>query len=178
MNLQELYQSQIVEKLAGEFGIKNKMAVPYIQKIVINMGIGDSKDNKEDIERASKELAAISGQRPSTRLAKKSVAGFSLRKGEPVGLLATLRGKRMYDFLERLIKIVLPRLRDFRGMSRKSFDLSGNYTVGFAEHTVFPEIDLGKVSKTRGLEVTLVIGNSNPEKSRRLLEEFGMPFEK
>lgn len=178
MNLGELYKTEIVEKLSLEFGLKNKMAVPRIQKIVINMGVGGAKDNKEDLDRARGELAAISGQRPSIRAARKSIAGFSLRRGEPVGLMVCLRGKRMYDFLERLIKIVLPRLRDFRGIATKSFDQAGNYTLGITEHTVFPEIDIGKVTRARGLEVTIVIGSGDPEKSRRLLTVFGMPFEK
>lgn len=176
--LLEKYKKEISLNLARELGVKNPMATPRVTKVVVNMGTGTIKDNKEEQEKAVSELASIVGQKPSVRLARRSVAGFNLREGEPVGISATLRGVRMYHFIDKLLNIVLPRLRDFRGVSKRSFDKDGNYTLGFAEHTVFPEIDLGKVSRARGLEVTIVTNTHSPEKSKRLLEEMGMPFEK
>lgn len=176
--LLEKYQKEITKKLQKEFNLDSSMSSPCISKIVVNMGIGDIKENKEEQSKIIAELGSIVGQKPSTRQAKKSIAGFNVREGQPVGLSATLRGKRMYEFLEKLITIVLPRLRDFRGVSRKSFDSHGNYTLGFTEHTVFPEIDLGKVGRVRGLEVTIVTNTKNRNQSEKLLEELGMPFEK
>lgn len=149
-----------------------------VLKIVVNMGIGDLKDDKEEREKVIGEFASIVGQRPQARPARKSIAGFGVRKGEPVGLSATLRGKRMYAFLEKLFNIVLPRLRDFKGVSQASFDQNANLTLGITEHTVFPEVDLGKVGKVRGLEVTIVTSANSREEAIRLLEELGMPFEK
>lgn len=153
------------------------MATPRIKKVVVNMGIGSIKESKEEQEKAIAELARITGQKPSVRRAKLSVAGFSMRRGQPVGLTVTLRGKRMYDFLEKLFTIVLPRVRDFRGVPRKSFDASGNYTLGVPEHTIFPEVDLAKVTKLYGFEITIVT-SSPSDQSMRLLEEMGMPFVK
>lgn len=175
--LQKKYQQEIIPLLKKEFGVKNDMAVPKLSKIVINTGFGDAGKNKEGFEQMKKDLAAITGQMPSVRAAKVSVASFSLREGMPVGLKVTLRGSRMYDFLDKLITIVLPRLRDFRGVSLKSFDKHGNYSLGISGHTVFPEIDLIK-SGARGLEVTIVTSVDDVEKSRKLLELLGMPFEK
>lgn len=175
--LQETYRTQVLPRLVEEFKLDNLMAAPRVTKVIVNMGIGDVKDNKER-EKAIEEFASIVGQRPSLRPARKSIAGFGIRKGDPVGLSATLRGKRMYAFLEKLTGVVLPRLRDFRGVSRKSFDGRGNYTLGIAENAVFPEIDLGRVSKVRGLEVTIVTSTRDQKMSERLLEELGMPFEK
>lgn len=157
---------------------KNPMARPKVEKVVLNMGIGDVKDDKGAVEKVSSELAAIAGQKPAFRPARQSVAGFSVRKGEPVGLKVTLRGKRMQAFLGKLFNVVLPRLRDFRGVSRNSFDQNANYTLGISEHTVFPEIDLGEVTKVRGLEVTIVTSTKEKEKAMKLLEELGMPFTK
>lgn len=175
--LKEKYEKEIQDKLASEFSIKNKMALPKITKVVINTGIGDVIKNKEALKQAKEDLAKITGQTPSVREAKHAVASFSLRAGMPVGLKVTLRGRRMYDFLDRLFSVVLPRLRDFRGLSLKSFDQGGNYTLGIEEHTVFPEIDLANFS-TRGLEVTIVTNTKDKKKAKRLLELMGMPFEK
>lgn len=175
--LRKKYQQEIIPLLKKEFGAKNDMAIPKISKIVINTGIGDAAKNKEGFEQMKKDLAAITGQMPSVRAAKVSVASFSLRQGMPVGLKVTLRGNRMYDFLDKLVSIVLPRLRDFRGVSLKSFDKNGNYSLGISGHTVFPEIDLIK-SSARGLEVTIVTSVNDVEKSRKLLELLGIPFAK
>ena len=154
------------------------MAAPKVKKVVVNMGIGALRDNKDEQEKISQELGQIVGQKPSFRKTTQSIAGFGTRRGQIVGVAATLRGKRMYDFLEKLFNVVLPRIRDFRGVSRKSFDQAGNYTLGMTEHTVFPEIDLGKVSRTHGLEIVIVMNTYDTKKSQRLLEELGMPFQK
>ncbi len=175
--LKEKYETNVAPVLLTEFGFTNRLAVPRIEKIVLNMGIGEAIKNKELLEQAKKDLAEISGQAPSGRQAKISVASFGLRRGMTVGLKVTLRGNRMYYFLDRLLSIVLPRLRDFRGVSQKSFDKHGNYTLGIVEHTVFPEIDLAK-SQGRGLEISIVTNARNVEKSKRLLELMGMPFGK
>lgn len=175
--LQEKYQKEIVTRLKTEFGIKNSMAVARIEKVVVNMGIGNAVKSKDLKESLTKDIAVITGQTPSVRLAKISVAGFSLRRGMPVGLAVTLRGDKMYSFLDRLFSIVLPRLRDFRGLSKKSLDKQGNYSIGIKEHTVFPEIDPGK-SNTHGIEITIVTNTKNPAEAEKLLEYLGMPFEK
>jgi len=153
------------------------MAIPRIKKIVVNAGVGDTLKDKGALERAMAELASITGQVASVRKARVSVASFGVRKGMSVGLMVTLRGERMYIFLDKLISIVLPRLRDFRGLSKKSFDANGNYTLGIKEHTVFPEIDLAKTSP-RGIEITIVTSSNNRKKSEKLLELIGLPFEK
>ncbi len=176
--LKEKYEKEIAGVLAKEFEINNKLAIPKIEKIVVNMGLGEMIKSKELKATASKDLAAITGQTPSVRVAKVSIAAFGLRAGMPVGLSVTLRGERMYDFLDRLVSITLPRFRDFRGVPIKSFDKVGNYTLGVAEHTVFPEIDMTKGVTPRGLEITIVTNSKSIEKSRRLLELLGMPFEK
>jgi len=176
-NLKQHYEKKVTPELMKEFGIKNKLAVSSVTKIVVNMGIGDVFRDKGKLEKAQKDMSIITGQMPSVRTAKISVAGFTIRRGMPVGLKVTLRGKRMYDFLQKLIAVVLPRLRDFRGVPLKSFDKSGNYTLGIAEHTVFPEIDITK-SSPHGLEVTIVTSSNNVEESKKLLELMGMPFEK
>ena len=175
--LKQKYLDQIKPALIEEFGIKNSMSVPYIEKIVVNMGVGAAIKNKEIIENAKKDLALITGLYPSIRLAKVSVASFGVRAGMPVGLKVTLRKDKLYIFLDKLISVVLPRLRDFRGVSKNSFDKAGNYTLGIAEHTVFPEIDLSK-GMPRGLEITIVIKSKNKEGSVRLMELLGFPFEK
>lgn len=172
------YQQDIAPKLASEFQLKNLMAVPKVKKVVINTGIGLARDSEEDQKRVLEELGLIAGQKPNLRQARKSIAGFGIRRGQVIGAAVTLRGRKMYDFLQKLFNIVLPRLRDFRGVSKKSFDTSGNYTLGMTEHTVFPEIDLGKVNKVLSLEVTIVTSTRDREKAERLLEELGMPFEK
>lgn len=176
--LKEKYQKEIAPKLAQELGIENVNGVPKITKIVVNSGIGEIVKDKGAMKDYAKELSVILGQRPAIRQAKVSEAGFNLRAGMPVGLKVTLRGERMYEFLDRLISIALPRLRDFRGLSLKSFDKSGNYTIGISDHTVFPELDLGKVGKPRGFEITIVTKSRNSKESKRLLELMGMPFEK
>lgn len=175
--LKQKYEKEVVPTLSKEFGIRNKLALPKILKIVVNMGVGDTLKNKEEMERAKKDLAVITGQMPSVRKAKVSVASFGVRRGMPVGLKVTLRGDRMFSFLDKLMSIVLPRLRDFRGVPLRSFDKSGNYTLGIREHTVFPEIDIAK-SQPRGLEITIVVSEGGGKKSKRLLELMGMPFEK
>src|SRR3972149_5173648 len=154
--LKEKYQKEVVKALASELGIKNVMQVPRLEKVIINTGVSDAKKNSEGFERLKQDLALMTGQYPSTRKARVSVASFALRKGMPVGLKVTLRGTRMYDFLDKLFSIVLPRLRDFRGMKRSSFDKNGNYTLGITEHSIFPEVDVTK-SSLRGLEVTIVV---------------------
>ncbi len=174
--LQEKYEKEVMPQLEKDFEIKNKMAVPKITKVIINMGIG-STAKKETIEPLKKDISLITGQLPSIRAAKISIASFGVRRGMPVGLSVTLRGERMYSFLDRLFSIVLPRLRDFRGLSLKSFDKSGSYTLGIYEHTVFPEIGFGK-SAPHGMEITIVTNSRDKEKAKKLLELLGMPFEK
>lgn len=175
--LQEKYEKEVVKTLVSEFGIKNKMAIPKVNKVVLNIGIGSVAKNKELVETLKKDLAAISGQKPAVKVAKVSIASFGLRRGMPVGIAVTLRREMMYAFLDRLFSIVLPRLRDFRGVPRKSFDKSGNYTLGLVEHTVFPEADITK-GTPHGLEITIAINRGKKEMSERLLELLGMPFEK
>jgi large subunit ribosomal protein L5 len=172
--LLEKYEKEVVPQLIKELEIKNKMAVPKVTKVVINMGVGK---NKEALEPLKKEMALITGQLPSVKKAKISIASFGVRAGMPVGLAVTLRGEKAYSFLDRLFSVVLPRLRDFRGLSLKSFDKVGNYTLGIYEHTVFPEVGLGKTAP-HGMEITIVVNSRNKEKSKRLLELLGMPFEK
>lgn len=175
--IREKYETARKE-LTSEFGIDNSMAVPKLTKIVINMGTGDSLRNKEQAQKLIADLSAITGQKPAIRAARVSIAGFNLRAGQPVGLAVTLRGERMYQFLDKLISVVFPRLRDFRGISAKSFDKAGNYSIGFSEHTIFPEIDLAKTDRPRSLEITIVNSAKNVEQGKRLLELLEMPFEK
>jgi large subunit ribosomal protein L5 len=176
--LKQKYQEVVMKQLVDEFSIKNKMAIPKLTKVVVNMGVGEMIKNKEIKVTLSKDLSTITGQLPSVRLAKVSIATFNLRSGMPVGLTVTLRGFKMYDFLDKLFSIVLPRLRDFRGVPVKSFDKSGNYTLGMSEHTVFPDIDPTKIGQPHGLEITIVTNTKEPAKAKRLLELLGMPFEK
>jgi large subunit ribosomal protein L5 len=175
--LKEKYEKEVAAKLCEEFGIKNRLAVPQLTRVVVNMGVGKEGRNQALLESLKRDLAAITGQTPAIRSARVSVAAFNLRKGMPVGLKITLRKERMYALLDRLFSLVLPRLRDFRGLLLKSFDQDGNYTLGLAEQTIFPEIDLGK-STPHGLEITLVTNTDNPQKAKRLLELLGMPFAK
>jgi len=177
-NLKEKYINKIRPQLKEEFKLKSIMAVPEIGKVVINSGVGFSLKNKELLEKAKKDLAAITGQQPATRKATISVAGFGIRKGMNVGLKVTLRDDAAYNFLNKLFNVVLPRFRDFRGIKRKSFDQNGNYTLGIEEHTVFPEIDLSKVDKPFGMEITIVTKGGDKRMSIRLLELLGAPFEK
>lgn len=175
--LSEKYEKEVKEKLMKDLAIKNKLAAPRVTKVVVNMGIGEAIKNKQILTQAKSDLAAITGQLPQVRQAKVSVASFGLRRGMPVGLKVTLRGERMYSFLDKLFSVVLPRLRDFRGVSGKSFDKFGNYSLGISEHTVFPEIDLAK-SQPRGIEITIVTSTDDTKKSKELLKLLGMPFEK
>jgi large subunit ribosomal protein L5 len=178
MRLKERFAKEVTPVLTQEFGIKNKMAVPSLVKVVINCGIGKGMKDEQAKEQLIRDLTTIAGQKPSTRLAKVSISAFNLRMGMPVGLAVTLRGARMYDFLERLFSIVLPRLRDFRGVKLAGIDSHGNYTLGLPEHTVFPEIDLARAATPHGLEITIVTSENDPVKSKRLLELLGMPFAK
>ena len=177
-NLQEKYRKEIRPKLAKEFGLKNPLAVPLVEKVVINIGLGEGAQDKGLVEKVSEELKVITGQKPRINKARLAIAGFKIRKGDPIGLMVTLRSKRMYDFLEKLFKIVLPRVRDFHGVSASSFDGQGNYNLGMSEQIVFTEIDYAKINKVRGLQITIVVNTHDEIESRRLLEEMGMPFEK
>ena len=176
--LEEKYKKEIVPKLIREFSIRSKMATPKIKKVVLNMGIGDIAKNDQLRKALADDLAKITGQVPSLRVARVSIASFGLVKGNPVGLSVTLRGERMYSFIDKLFSIVLPRLRDFRGLSKKSFDKGKNYSLGISEHTIFPEIDAVKAAVPKGLEVTIVVDAKDIKESKRLLELLGMPFEK
>lgn len=176
--LKELYQKEIAKKLQSEFGIKNVMAVPKIEKVVLNMGIGEAISNMKVLDNAVEELTTIAGQKPVVTKAKKSIASFKLRAGVPIGTMVTLRGEKMYEFLDRLINIALPRVRDFRGVPTKAFDGRGNYTLGIRDHLIFPEIDYSKVDKAKGMNITIVTSAGNDEQARFLLREMGMPFGK
>ncbi len=177
-SLQKKFNEEIRKKLQQDLGIKNTMAVPRLSKIVVNMGVKDVLADKKNLEKAEKTLAQITGQKPGVTKAKKSIASFKLRKGEKIGLVVTLRGKRMYDFFEKLTNVVLPRLRDFRGVKRESLDGKGNYTLGFPEQTVFPEIDPSKIDKIQGLEITIVSSAKDNKEGLALLSALGMPFQK
>src|SRR3990167_7264553 len=172
-NLKHKFGKEIIQKLQERLGIKNPMAVPRVVKIMVNTSMKDFLVDKKNIEKAREELTLITGQKPKTSKARISVATFKLREGDPIGLSVTLRGTRMYDFLEKLVKIVFPRVRDFSGISEKSFDGRGNLSIGFTENTVFPEIDPGKVEKIRSLQVTIVTNAKNNEKAKMLFEEIG-----
>ncbi|HEY5611356.1 MAG TPA: 50S ribosomal protein L5 [Thermoanaerobaculia bacterium] len=174
--LREQYQKEVIPKIQQEFGIKNVMAVPRIEKIVLNMGIGEAIQNIKVLDNAVDELTSIAGQKPVVTRAKKSIASFKLREGVPIGTMVTLRGERMYEFLDRLISIALPRVRDFRGVPTRSFDGRGNYTLGIRDHLIFPEIDYSKVDKSKGMNITIVTTAKNDEQARFLLRELGMPF--
>lgn len=178
MNLRQIYTNEIAPKLMAEFAIKNIMAVPKVQKININMGVKDMAHDKGLIDKVSVQLAAISGQKPKITRAKIAIANFKLREGDPIGLTTTLRTNRMYDFMTKLFGIVLPRVRDFSGVSDTAFDQNGNYTLGLTEQIIFTEIDYAKIDKIRGLEITFVIQSGNRAISKRLLEMLGMPFKK
>ncbi len=178
MSLQTKYQQEIIPKLKEDLKLSNVMAVPRVQKVVINVGVKEALSDKKILDSVSQQLQIITGQKPSTRLAKKSIAEFKLREGQPIGLTVTLRGKRMYDFLEKLVTIVFPRVRDFRGVPTDSFDGQGNYSVGFREQIVFPEIEYSKIDKIRGLEVTITTSAKNNDEGWALLKALGMPFKK
>jgi large subunit ribosomal protein L5 len=179
MTLLQHYQEKVVPALMEEFALANKLSTPKIIKVVINIGVKEAAHDKGVLEKAVEQLTAISGQKPKITSAKLSIAGFKVREGDPVGLTTTLRGKRMYDFMTKLFGIVLPRVRDFQGVSSTAFDQSGNYTLGITEQTVFPEIDYAKIDRVRGLEVSFVLKPKPSVKiAKRLLTLMGMPFEK
>jgi large subunit ribosomal protein L5 len=172
------YQEKIRPALVKEFGLKNLLAAPGVVKLVINVGLKEAAQKKELIDQVSQEIALITGQKPIPTKAKKSIAGFKLVKGTVIGLKVTLRGKRMYDFLDKLFNLVLPQVKDFKGLNSKSFDGQGNYTLGLEEQLVFPELDYGQIKEIRGLEMTLVTNAKTDEKARKLLELMGAPFMK
>jgi large subunit ribosomal protein L5 len=174
--LRDKYKAEVAPALAKEFSITNPMAVPKIEKIVINMGLGEASSNAKILETAGDELRAITGQKPVITKAKKSIAAFKLRQGMNIGTMVTLRGDRMYEFLDRLISVALPRVRDFRGVSGKAFDGRGNYTLGVREQLIFPEIDFNKVDKTRGMNISIVTTAKTDDQARSLLKALGMPF--
>ena len=174
--LLETYQTSVTKELAEKFQISNKMAIPKLEKIVINMGVGEATQDKSLMEVAVDSLAKISGQKPQVTKAKTSVAGFRLREGNEIGCKVTLRGKRMYEFLDRLVSIALPRIRDFRGVNPNSFDGNGNYTLGLAEQVVFPEIDADRLQHTQGMDITIVTTAKDDNQSRELLRLMGVPF--
>ena len=176
--LLDTYRNEIVPRMMERFSYNNVMQVPRLEKIVVNIGAGEALQNAKALDAASNDLAAITGQKAIITRARKSVANFRLREGNPIGAKVTLRGERMYSFLDRLINIALPRQRDFTGVSRSSFDGRGNYTLGLREQLVFLEIDYDAIDKVRGLEVTIVTSAENDEEGRYLLEQFGMPFVK
>jgi len=174
--LKDKYKSEVAPALAKEFNITNPMAVPKIEKIVVNMGLGEASSNAKILDTAGDELRAITGQKPVITKAKKSIAAFKLRQGMNIGTMVTLRGDRMYEFLDRLISVALPRVRDFRGVSGKAFDGRGNYTLGVREQLIFPEIDFNKVDKTRGMNISIVTTAKSDDQARSLLRALGMPF--
>lgn len=176
--LEEHYKEEIIPQMKEKFNYSSVMEVPKVEKIVVNMGVGDAVQNPKALDSAVEELTEISGQKPVVTKAKKSIAGFKLRQGMPIGTKVTLRGGRLYDFLDKLIRVSLPRVRDFRGISDKAFDGRGNYTLGIREQLIFPEIDYDKVSKVRGMDVVIVTTAPTDEEARDLLNRFGMPFRK
>ncbi|WP_353463462.1 50S ribosomal protein L5 [Mammaliicoccus sciuri] len=176
--LKEKFNNEISAELVKKFNYSSVMEVPKIEKIVVNMGIGDAVQNSKVLDSAVEELQAITGQKPLVTKAKKSIATFRLRVGMPIGAKVTLRGERMYEFFDKLISVSLPRVRDFRGISKKAFDGRGNYTLGVKEQLIFPEIDYDKVSKVRGMDIVIVTTANTDEEARELLTQFGMPFQK
>ena len=174
--LRDKYKSEVVPSLMKEFELKNVMAVPRLEKVVINMGMGEATQNAKVLDPAVAELTQITGQKPIVTKAKKSIAAFKVREGMPIGAMVTLRGDRMYEFLDRLMNVALPRVRDFRGVSTKSFDGRGNYTLGLRDQLIFPEIDYAKVDKQKGMNVTIVTTASSDDQARSLLKAMGMPF--
>ncbi|WP_208585777.1 50S ribosomal protein L5 [Gracilibacillus suaedae] len=176
--LKEKYNNEIVSSLVEKFNYESVMEVPKVEKIVVNMGVGDAVQNSKALDAAVEELAQITGQKPVVTKAKKSIAGFRLREGMPIGAKVTLRGERMYDFLQKLIDISLPRVRDFRGISKKAFDGRGNYTLGVKEQLIFPEINYDQVNKVRGMDVVIVTTADSDEEAAELLTQLGMPFQK
>ena len=176
IRLRDKYRAEVIPALTKEFGYKNVMAVPKVTKVVVNMGLGEATSNAKVIDTGAEELGKITGQKAAVRKAKKSIAQFKVRQGMPIGAMVTLRGDRMYEFLDRLISIALPRVRDFRGVSPKGFDGRGNYTLGLRDQLIFTEIDYLKVDKTRGMNISVVTTAKTDEESRKLLQLLGMPF--
>jgi len=174
--LKEKYAKEVAPALKKEFGYANVMAIPRVSKVIINMGLGEATSNAKIVDTAADELSKITGQKAAVRRAKKSIAAFKVRQGMPVGAMVTLRGERMYDFLDRLIGIALPRVRDFKGISAKGFDGRGNYTLGLKDQIIFPEIDYMKVDKARGMNVSVVTTAKTDEEARKLLQLIGLPF--
>mgnify|MGYP004468415457 FL=1 len=176
--LHDFYKDTVVTELQKQFGYKSVMQVPRIEKITLNMGVGEAISDKKVLEHATNDLTAISGQKPVTTVARKSVAGFKIREGYPIGTKVTLRGERMWEFLERLISISIPRIRDFRGLNPKSFDGRGNYSMGVREQIIFPEIEYDKIDKIRGLDITITTSAKDNEEGLALLSAFEFPFKK
>ena len=174
--LRDVYRNEIVPAMMTEFGFANTMRVPRVEKIVVNIGLGEALTNGRAMESATRDLATITGQKPIITRARKSIAGFKLRAGNPIGTCVTLRGPRMYHFLDRLVNTALPRIRDFRGISRRGFDGRGNFSIGLREQIIFPEIDYNQIDRFRGLQVSIITSARNDAESARLLELFGMPF--
>lgn len=175
--LLEKYRNEIIPKMLETFPLKNRFAVPHLEKIVINMGVGEALQDIKILDKSMEELATITGQKPILRRAKKAIANFKIKQGAPIGCKVTLRRRIMYEFLDRLISIALPRIRDFRGISSDAFDEAGNYTLGITEQSIFPEIDYDRVSRVQGMDITFVIKNAkSKEQARELLKLFGMPF--
>ena len=175
-SLREVYEQEAVPALRESFEYSSAMQIPRLEKVVLNIGLGEALDNAKSLDKASEDLATITGQRPVITRARKSIAVFKLREGNPIGAKVTLRGQRMYDFLTRLMRVALPRTRDFRGVSPNAFDGRGNYTLGLREQLIFPEIDYDKIDKVRGMEVTIVTSARTDEEARRMLTILGMPF--
>ena len=174
--LKDLYESEIVPRMMEEFGYTNPLQTPRVEKVAVNVGVGEAIENARALDAVSQDLAVITGQRPAIRRARQSIASFRLRAGAPVGAKVTLRGRRMYDFLDRLINVALPRQRDFRGVSPDAFDGRGNYTLGLREQLIWPEISYDQIDRVRGMEITIVTSAKTDEEGRRLLALMGMPF--
>jgi len=176
--LKEKYKKEIIPKMLKERKLGNIMEVPRINKITVNMGIGSAIQNIKELESASRDLAVITGQKPIITKARKSIAGFKLRQGNPIGCMVTLRGNRMYEFFDRLLSVAIPRIRDFRGLSKKSFDGSGNYTIGIKEQLIFPEVDYDSILSVKGMNITITTSTESDDEAMFLLDEFGFPFKK
>ncbi len=174
--LKELYRQEVLPALMKEFGYKNVMRVPRLEKIVLNMGMGEALQNPRALDSASEDVATVTGQKPVITRAKRSIANFKVRQGNPIGLMVTIRGDRMYEFFDRMVNAALPRIRDFRGVSNKAFDGRGNYSLGIREQLIFPEIDYDKIDRIRGMQLTLITTARSDEEGKRLLELMGMPF--
>ncbi|MDY6907921.1 MAG: 50S ribosomal protein L5 [Chloroflexota bacterium] len=176
--LKEKYRDEVLPALMSEFGYRNVMQVPRLQKVVVNIGLGEAILNPRALEAAEKDVSTITGQHPVITRAKRPISGFKVRKGMPIGMMVTLRGDRMYEFLDRLMNVSLPRIRDFQGVPRNSFDGRGNYSLGLKDQTIFPEIEYDKVDRVRGLQISIITSASNDDEGRRLLELLGMPLVK